>query len=44
MVSEALKAYLAAELCRCLPATSKTDAEAGLDILFAYTEKAHAFF
>lgn len=43
MVDEALKACLADALCQRLPATSKADAKAGLDILFAYTEKAHAF-
>lgn len=43
MVDEALKAYLADTLCQRLSATSKADATAGLDILFAYTEKAHAF-
>lgn len=43
MVDEALKAYLADALCQRLPATSKQDAQAGLDILFAYTEKTHAF-
>lgn len=43
MVDEALKAYLADALCQRLPGTSKEDAQAGLDILFAYTEKTHAF-
>lgn len=43
MVDEALKAYLAQALCQRLPQTSKPDAQAGLDILFAYTEKTHAF-
>lgn len=43
MVDEALKAYLADALCQRLPATSMADAQAGLDILFAYTEKTHAF-
>ncbi len=43
MVDEALKAYLADALCQRLPKTSKDDAKAGLDILFAYTEKEHAF-
>ncbi|MEO5607632.1 MAG: Eco57I restriction-modification methylase domain-containing protein [Polaromonas sp.] len=43
MVDEALKAHLAAALCQRLPHTSQADAQAGLDILFAYTEKEHAF-
>lgn len=43
MVDEALKAYLADALCQRLPSTSQADAKAGLDILFAYTEKTHAF-
>ncbi|MBS3935405.1 MAG: Eco57I restriction-modification methylase domain-containing protein [Sulfuritalea sp.] len=43
MVDEVLKAHLADTLCQRLPATSKDDAKAGLDILFAYTEKTHAF-
>lgn len=43
MADEVLKAYLADALCQRLPAISKADAKAGLDILFAYTEKAHAF-
>lgn len=43
MVDQALKAHLADALCQRLPATSRADAEAGLDILFAYTEKQHAF-
>lgn len=43
MVGESLKAYLADALCQSLPDTSKDDAKAGLDILFAYTEKTHAF-
>jgi adenine-specific DNA-methyltransferase len=43
MVDEVLKAHLADALCQRLPATSNADAKAGLDILFAYTEKTHAF-
>jgi hypothetical protein len=43
MVDGTLKTYLADALCQHLPATSKDDAKAGLDILFAYTEKTHAF-
>ena len=43
MVDEALKAHLAAALCQRLPHTSQADAQAGLAILFAYTEKEHAF-
>lgn len=43
MVDESLKAYLADALCQRLPGTTKVDARAGLDILFAYTEKTHAF-
>ena len=43
MVDEALKAHLADALCQRLPYTSQADAQAGLDILFAYTEKEHAF-
>ena len=43
MVDETLKAYLVDALCQRLPQTSKADTQAGLDILFAYTEKTHAF-
>lgn len=43
MVDEALKAYLADALVKALPATTAADAKAGLEILFAYTEKEHAF-
>jgi hypothetical protein len=43
MVDTTLKAYLADALCKRVAATSKADADAGLDILFAYTERAHAF-
>ena len=43
MVDESLKAYLADALVKALPATTAADAKAGLDILFAYTEKEHAF-
>ena len=43
MVDEALKAYLADALVKALPATTMADAKAGLAILFAYTEKEHAF-
>ncbi len=43
MVDESLKAYLADALVKALPATTLADAKAGLEILFAYTEKEHAF-
>lgn len=43
MVDESLKAYLAQELVRRVPDTKEADARDGLDILFAYTEKEHAF-
>ncbi|MDX9792373.1 MAG: Eco57I restriction-modification methylase domain-containing protein [Kiritimatiellia bacterium] len=43
MVGESLKAYLEAALRRKLPAVTAADARAGLDILFAYTEREHAF-
>lgn len=43
MVDESLKAYLADALVKALPKTTLADAKAGLDILFAYTEKEHAF-
>jgi hypothetical protein len=43
MVNESLKAYLHSALCRKLPAVTPADASAGLDLLFAYTEREHAF-
>ena len=43
MVDESLKAYLADALVKALPTTPAADAKAGLDILFAYTEKEHVF-
>lgn len=43
MVDESLKAYLADGLVKALPATTMADAKAGLEMLFAYTEKEHAF-
>ena len=43
MVDESLKAYLADALVKALPTTTAADAKAGLEILFAYTEKEHAF-
>lgn len=43
MVDESLKAYLADALVKALPATTVADAKAGLEMLFAYTEKEHAF-
>jgi adenine-specific DNA-methyltransferase len=43
MVDEALKAYLAQALCAALPTVSPADAQVGLDVLFAYTDKTHAF-
>jgi adenine-specific DNA-methyltransferase len=43
MVDESLKAYLADTLVKALPKTTHADAKAGLDILFAYTEREHAF-
>lgn len=43
MVDETLKAYLAGALLKAFPKTTAADAQTGLDILFAYTEKTHAF-
>jgi hypothetical protein len=43
MVDESLKAYLKEELCNSCPQVSEGDADEGLEILFAYTEKEHAF-
>jgi adenine-specific DNA-methyltransferase len=43
MVDESLKAYLADALVKALPATTMADAKAGLEMLFTYTEKEHAF-
>jgi len=43
MVNESLKAYLHSALCRKLPAVTPADASEGLDILFTYTEREHAF-
>lgn len=43
MVDESLKAYLADALVKALPTTTAADAKAGLEMLFAYTEKEHAF-
>ncbi|MEI7899971.1 MAG: Eco57I restriction-modification methylase domain-containing protein [bacterium] len=43
MVNESLKAYLHSALCRKLPVVTPADAGAGLDLLFAYTEREHAF-
>ena len=43
MVDQTLKAHLASALQTALPNTTVADAQAGLDILFAYTEKEHAF-
>jgi hypothetical protein len=43
MVSESLKAYLEQELTRRVPRCTAADARAGLDLLFAYTEKEHPF-
>jgi adenine-specific DNA-methyltransferase len=43
MVDESLKAYLADALVTAMPATTMADAKAGLEMLFAYTEKEHAF-
>ncbi|HQL50105.1 MAG TPA: Eco57I restriction-modification methylase domain-containing protein [Kiritimatiellia bacterium] len=43
MVGESLKAYLDAALRRKLPAVTAADAREGLDILFSYTEREHAF-
>jgi len=42
MVDESLKVYLSDKLQSCC-ALSHEDAKAGLDILFAYTEKEHVF-
>jgi len=42
MVDESLKAHLTRALVN-LAGTNKSDAKAGLDLLFAYTEKEHAF-
>lgn len=43
MVDQALQGYLADALCQRVSAVNKDDAQTGLDILFAYTEKQHAF-
>ncbi len=43
MVDESLKAYLARALRQAMPKTTEADAKAGLDILFAYTEREHVF-
>lgn len=43
MVNESLKAYLHSALCRKLPTVTPADASEGLDILFSYTEREHAF-
>jgi len=43
MVTESLKAHLGSTLCRKLPAVTEADAKEGLDILFSYTEREHAF-
>ena len=43
MVDESLKAYLADALISRVLGTTLADAKAGLDILFAYTEREHAF-
>lgn len=43
MVDESLKAYLAHVMVEKLPGITAPDANAGLDILFAYTEREHAF-
>ena len=43
MVDESLKAYLAGALQTALPKTTKQDAQTGLDVLFAYTEREHPF-
>lgn len=43
MTGESLKAYLEQELVRRVPGCTPADARAGLDILFAYTEKDHPF-
>lgn len=43
MVDETLKAYLAQALCAALPKVTPQDAQIGLDVLFAYTEREHPF-
>jgi len=43
MAGESLKAYLERELVRRVPRCAPADARAGLDLLFAYTEKEHPF-
>ncbi len=43
MVNESLKVYLHSTLCRKLPTVTPADASEGLDILFTYTEREHAF-
>lgn len=43
MVNESLKAYLHSAICRKIPAVTPADASEGLDILFSYTEREHAF-
>ncbi len=43
MVNESLKAYLSQKLTEKLSNVTAEDAQVGLDILFAYTEKEHPF-
>jgi adenine-specific DNA-methyltransferase len=43
MVDETLKAYLAHALCDAQPKVTLQDAQIGLDVLFAYTERIHPF-
>jgi adenine-specific DNA-methyltransferase len=43
MVTESLKAHLGSTLCRKLSAVTEADTKEGLDILFSYTEREHAF-
>ena len=43
MITESLKFYLKGELCKRLPDILEADADDGLDILFSYSEREHAF-
>ena len=43
MITESLKCYLKVQLCKRLPGILEADADDGLDILFSYTEREHAF-
>ena len=43
MVDKSLKSHLKKELCSACPEVLEGDADEGIEILFAYTEKEHAF-